>query len=281
MKRKPFVPKPKNQTETKPKTNQDQTSMTSPSTIKNLFVAVAASAALTGSIMAGQPEVQHKPIIPVEECFGLGWDGAIFGGVNVYQDTGGSNRVTLRRDRFDDDGNFVGRRDNTIELDPDDNVGGFGGLKLGYVFGTGHIRPAFEAEGFYNGIDVDVKVRVNGDERGSISGRIDSGVFMGNDLLKFGCDKFQPYLGFGLGYWIAEGNDGTVKIGDGDNERERRNVSTNSKGDLAWQLIAGADYYFNPKFSGFFEYKFLNYENAIFDNAIRQQLLGVGLRIHF
>jgi len=255
--------------------------MTSSSTIKSLFTVAAASVALSGSIMAGPVEVSKKVITPIEECFGLGWYGAIFGGVNVYQDTGGSNRVTLRRDRFDDDGNFVGRRDNTIELDPDDNIGGFGGLKLGYVFGTGHIRPAFEAEGFYNGIDVDVKVRVNDDDRGSISGRIDSGVFMGNALLKFGCDKFQPYLGFGLGYWIAEANDGTVKIGDTEREIERRNFSTNSKGDLAWQLIGGFDYYFNPKFSGFFEYKFLNYENAIFDNAIRQQLLGVGLRFHF
>ena len=254
--------------------------MTSSSTIKNLLTVAAASAALSGSVMAGPVEVSKKVITPIEECFGLGWYGAIFGGVNVYQDTGGSERIHLRRDRFDDDGNFVGRRDNTITLDPDDNIGGFGGLKLGYVFGTGFIRPAFEADIFYNGIDVGVNVDVNGDERGSISGRIDSGAFMGNALLRFSCDRFQPYLGFGLGYWIAEANDGTVRIGDGD-ERETRNFSTGSKGDLAWQLIGGFDYYFNPKFSGFFEYKFLNYENALFDNAIRQQLLGVGLRFHF
>ena len=255
--------------------------MSSSSTIKSLFTIAAASAVLTGSIMAGQPEVYSKKVItPIEECFGLGWYGAIFGGVNVYQDTGGGREITTRRDVFDGDGNFVGRRDNTITLDPDDNVGGFGGLKLGYVFGNGFIRPAFEADIFYNGMDVGVNVDVNGDERGRISGRIDSGAFMGNALLRFSCDQFQPYLGFGLGYWVAEANDGTVRIGDGD-ERETRNFSTNSKGDLAWQLIAGFDYYFNPKFSGFFEYKFLNYENAIFDNAIRQQLLGVGLRFHF
>ena len=234
-------------------------------TTKNLFVAVAASAALTGSIMAGPPEVYSKKVItPIEECFGLGWYGAIFGGVNVYQDTGGSREFTTRRG-------------TEIELDPDDNVGGFGGLKLGYVFGNGFIRPAFEADIFYNGIDSDVKVIVDGDERGSISGRVDSVAFMGNALLRFSCDKFQPYLGFGLGYWIAEANDGSVRVGD----TERRSFSTNSEGDLAWQLIGGGDYYFNPKFSAFFEYKFLNYENAIFDNAIRQQLLGVGLRIHF
>jgi opacity protein-like surface antigen len=232
---------------------------------KNLFSIIAASAALTGSIMAGQPEVTYsKGGPPIQECFGIGWYGAIFGGVNVYQDTGGKREVTTRRG-------------TEIELDPDDNIGGFGGLKLGYVFGDGIVRPAFEADIFYNGIDADVAVNVNGDERGSISGRVDSVAFMGNALLRFSCDKFQPYLGFGLGYWVAEANDGSVKVGD----TERRSFSTNSEGYLAWQLIAGFDYYFNPKFSGFFEYKFLNYENAIFDNAIRQQLLGVGLRIHF
>ena len=47
------------------------------------------------------------------------------------------------------------------------------------------------------------------------------------------------------------------------------------------EFFSTLGFHFNPKFSGFFEYKFLNYENAIFDNAIRQQLLGVGLRFHF
>ena len=232
--------------------------------MKQILTLVVASAALSGSILAGQPTMDKKMVVPAIECYGTGWYGAIQGGVNLYQDTGGGRE-------------FTSRRGNRVKLDPSDNIGGFGGLKLGYVFGTGSVRPAFEADIYYNGVDADVDVKVNGDSKGSISARIDSVAFMGNALLRFGCDKFQPYVGFGLGYWAAEGNDGSVKI----NGTERRTFSTNSAGDLAWQLIAGGDYYFTTKVSAFMEYKFLNYENAIFDNAIRQQLLGVGVRLHF
>lgn len=232
--------------------------------MKQLTTLLAASAALTGSILAGQPTMDKKMVVPAIECYGTGWYGAIQGGVNLYQDSGGGREFTTRRG-------------NKVALDPDQNIGGFGGLKLGYVFGTGAVRPAFEADIYYNGIDADVDVSVNGDSKGTIGARIDSIAFMGNALLKFGCDKFQPYLGFGLGYWTAEANDGSVKI----NGEDRRDFSTNSAGDVAWQLIAGGDYYFSTKVSAFLEYKFLNYENAIFDNAIRQQLLGVGVRLHF
>ncbi len=58
-----------------------------------------------------------------------------------------------------------------------------------------------------------------------------------------------------------------------------------SHADLAWQIIAGTDYYWNPKFSTFIEYKFLNYTSTqINTNESRnlgQQLLGAGVRVHF
>ena len=160
--------------------------------MKTLTTVLAASAALSGSILAGEhmaPIDHKKMVIPAIECYGTGWYGANQGGVNLYQDTGGSREFTTRRG-------------NRIKLDSGDNIGGFGGLKLGYVFGTGSVRPAFEADIYYNGIDADVDVSVNGDSRGNIGARIDSIAFMGNALLKFGCDKFQPYLGFGLGYHV-------------------------------------------------------------------------------
>ena len=36
-------------------------------------------------------------------------------------------------------------------LDPKHDVGFFGGIKLGYVFGTGVVRPTVEGDFFYNG----------------------------------------------------------------------------------------------------------------------------------
>ena len=249
--------------------------------MKKLLILAAASAALTGSIMAGPSTPEGKMSAPViEVLYGTGWYGAIQAGANVYQDAGGGKQHTTRNGRTVG-GNVgdgvTGRRGNTISLDPQEDVGFFAGLKLGYVFGTGFVRPAFEADIFYNGIDQNIDIKVNGDAKGSVDGRIDSIAFMGNALLRFNYEKFQPYIGFGLGYWVAEANDVTVTI----KNQSRSNLSTTSQGDVAWQLIAGADYYFNPKFSTFLEYKFLNYENAVLDNAIRQQLIGAGVRFHF
>ncbi len=191
-----------------------------------------------------------------------------------------SASVVATASATDSDGTRTIRtRKNSVELDPNGGgVGGWGGLKLGYVFGTGLVRPAFEAEGFYNGIDSGVDVKVNGSKVGSVGGRIDTGAFLGNALVRFNFQQFQPYFGFGLGGWVAQANDVTVRVGD---TNKRSSFSTSSKDGLAWQIIAGADYYFNPKISMFFEYKFLNYVDAVIDNPIQQQLFGLGVRFHF
>src|SRR6266516_6844511 len=58
-----------------------------------------------------------------------------------------------------------------------------------------------------------------------------------------------------------------------------------SHADLAWQIIAGTDYYWTPKFSTFIEYHFLNYTSTQIDTDqdrdLRQHLVGAGVRVHF
>jgi predicted porin len=80
----------------------------------------------------------------------------------------------------------------------------------------------------------------------------------------------------------------------------RENAGTNEFADLAWQVIAGSDYYWTPKFSTFIEYHFLNYTSDTllavrtreqrqqireikkeFDLDLKQHLVGVGVRFHF
>jgi hypothetical protein len=65
-------------------------------------------------------------------------------GRNVYQNRGGTRTFT------DDNPNseFFG---STLEVFPKNDVGFFGGVKLGYVFGTGWIRPTIEGDFFYKG----------------------------------------------------------------------------------------------------------------------------------
>jgi opacity protein-like surface antigen len=55
--------------------------------------------------------------------------------------------------------------------------------------------------------------------------------------------------------------------------------------DLAWQVIAGTDYYWTPKWSTFIEYHYLDYTSTQIDTAhgrdLGQDLVGAGVRFHF
>src|SRR5438094_1600439 len=229
---------------------------------------------VTASLQAGEA-VAYKQVAPPPppELYGLGFYGAIDAGANVYQDRGGTKVFS---DEFGD----------TLTIDPKNDVGFFGGLKLGYVFGTGVFRPTVEGDFFYNGFRGGANFTLRdpfGDvvRSSSLTTWINTGAFMGNFIARFAFGRFQPYVGAGLGIYYAEsagaefqGPHGTFNSGGGQ-----------SHADFAWQIIAGTDYYWTPKFSNFIEYHFLDYtDTQINTNETRdlgQQLVGAGLRFHF
>ena len=210
-------------------------------------------------------ETYSAPSPPVE-LFGTGWYGAIHLGANIYQDRGDV--------RF-----FSNALGDTLTIDPNNDTGFFGGIKIGYVFGTGSVRFALEEDMFYNGwqTGADTTLVVGGVVSTSNSSiDINTGAFMTNGLLKFGTGKFQPYIGFGIGAYYGESAGGTFgpfNVGGGA-----------SHADFAWQAIAGADYYVNRKNSIFVEYKFLEYTGQNDwgnTRVLGQHLLGAGWRFHF
>src|SRR5438128_3212181 len=235
---------------------------------------------VTASLQAGTETFkQVAPPPPPPELYGLGFYGAIDMGANVYQDRGGNKTFTDTNPNSD----FFG---DTLEVDPKNDVGFFGGIKLGYVFGTGVFRPTVEGDFFYNGSQGGANFTLrepDGDviRSSSLTTWINTGAFMGNFIARFAFGRFQPYVGAGVGIYYAEsagaefqGPHGTFNSGGG-----------RSHADLAWQIIAGTDYYWTPKFSTFIEYKFLDYTSTqINTNETRdlgQQLVGAGLRFHF
>jgi len=228
---------------------------------------------VTASLQAGEA-VAYKQVAPPPppELYGLGFYGAIDAGANVYQDRGGTK---VFENEFGD----------TLEVDPKNDVGFFGGIKLGYVFGTGVFRPTIEGDFFYNGFrgGADTTLTIDGEVVRQVSATsfINTGAFMGNFIGRFAFGRFQPYVGAGVGIYYAEsagvditGPRGTFNGGGGQ-----------SHADLAWQIIAGTDYYWTPKFSTFIEYHFLDYTSTqINTNQTRdlgQHLVGAGLRFHF
>ena len=114
----------------------------------------------------------------------------------------------------------------------------------------------------------------------------DALVFLFNFILRFapGNQKFQPYFGAGVGVYFAESagtevvdpTTGTVPINTGGGQ---------SHADLAFDVVAGSDYFFTPNVSAFIEYKFLDDTSTQIDTnhnrALGQQLLGAGVRYFF
>src|SRR5204862_6419335 len=80
---------------------------------------------LTASLQAGEP-VAYKQVAPPPppELYGLGFYGAIDMGANVYQNRGGDRTFTDDRVGTEDFG-------DTLTVSPKNDVGFFGGIKLG------------------------------------------------------------------------------------------------------------------------------------------------------
>jgi opacity protein-like surface antigen len=234
--------------------------------------------------------VEYKQVAPPPpELYGTGFYGAINMGASLFQDRGGTRIFTDQFDRFATD---------TVKIHPDNDVGFFGGIKIGYVFGAGIIRPTVEGDFFYNGFkgDADFKLREVFDpcggvpgclapiflttRSGSVSTWINTGAFMGNFILRFALGRFQPYAGVGVGAYYAEAADVEIKT-----PFHVFTASGKDHADLAWQVVAGTDYYWNPKLSTFIEYHYLDYTSSQIDTGedrdLGQHLLGAGLRFHF
>ena len=235
--------------------------------IRNILLTAASAVAVTTTAFAGETTTYapSKGVVPPAPVYyGTGFYLGVQAGVNAYQDFGGTRRF--------------GVGDSDISLEPREKVGIVGGLKLGYVFGTGTVRPAIEADLYYNGVKADIDARINGDDVDfNAEADLHSGAFMGNFLVRFAFDRFQPYVGAGAGGYYAESQDVEVTIGDRTFDGEG-----GSSSGFSWQLLGGADYYFTEKMSVFLEYKFLNYEDAGFaGDRLSQHLVVAGLRFHF
>jgi opacity protein-like surface antigen len=233
---------------------------------KNILLTALSGCILTATSLGGAatyaPSIDKNPVPP--PVYGVGWYGALQLGINAYQDFGGTRRFDFG--------------DDELTIEPNEKVGFVGGLKLGYVFGTGTVRPAIEGDFYYNGVQLDLDARFNGrDVDANAEADLHSGAFMGNFLLRFAYDRFQPYLGGGVGGYYAESQNVKVRVRGRDFEGDG-----GSNSGFAWQLIGGADYYWTEKVSTFLEYKFLNYEDAGFaEDRISQHIVVLGLRWHF
>jgi hypothetical protein len=102
------------------------------------LITTAITALVSSTLFAGPPDIKQVAPAPPPCEFGTGFYFGLDGGANVYQ-------------MFNDSFSRDFHNGDNITLHIDHNVGGYGGIKLGYVFGTGTFRPAIEEDMFYNG----------------------------------------------------------------------------------------------------------------------------------
>ena len=228
---------------------------------------------------------QVAPPPPAPELYGLGFYGAIDAGANVYQNRGGDRTFSGEniRDRFDPD------FDDTLTVSPKNDVGFFGGIKLGYVFGTGVFRPTIEGDFFYNGFRGGADFILRDQFGNTLAQRdvttwINTGAFMGNFIGRFAFGRFQPYAGAGVGIYYAE-SAGVEVVNPVTGRVPVNTGGGRSHADLAWQVVAGSDYFFTPNFSAFIEYHYLDYTSTQIDTNqsrdLGQHLVGAGVRFFF
>jgi opacity protein-like surface antigen len=247
---------------------------------------------LTIPLQAGTETYKQVAPPPPPPLYGLGFYGAIDMGANVYQNRGGTRTFT------DDNPNspFFG---SNLEVDPKNDVGFFGGIKLGYVFGSGWIRPTVEGDFFYNGFRGGADFTLNeaftptpggptflSTHQRNVTTWINTGAFMANFILRFapGNQRFQPYAGAGVGIYYAE-SAGVEVVDPVTGDVPVNTGGGRSHADLAWQVVAGSDYFFTPNFSAFIEYHYLDYTSTQIDTNqsrdLGQHLVGAGVRLFF
>jgi len=261
---------------------------------KLIFSTLALIAVVAASLQAGTETYKQVAPPPPPPMYGLGFYGAIDMGANVYQNRGGS------RDFTDDnpDSEFFG---STLHVNPKNDVGFYGGIKLGYVFGTTDwvVRPTVEGDFFYNGFRGGADFTLNeaftpcptcatelSTHQHNVTTWINTGAFMFNVILRIGPAtwRFQPYAGAGVGVYYAES--AGVEVTDPVTGRVPINTGGGANhADLAWDVVAGSDYFFNSKWSAFIEYHYLDYTSSqINTNQSRdlgQHLVGAGVRFFF
>src|SRR6476646_7664794 len=191
--------------------------------IKSLaFLAAIMAVFLSVSAQAGEAVVTTvAPAPPPPELFGPGFYMGLDLGANVWQNNSA-------------DRNFTDAAGDTLTLSQNSEVGFYGGIKAGYVFGTGVFRPTIEGDFFYNGWQrsgtgtfraFDGTVTTT-----DFSGNINTGAFMSNFIGRFAFGRFQPYVGAGVGIYYAASPGFTVNTPRGTFNTSGDRTHT----DLAW-----------------------------------------------
>jgi opacity protein-like surface antigen len=252
---------------------------------------------VVASLQAGQ-EVYKQVAPPPPPIWGTGFYGAIDMGANVYQNRGGNRSFSVDNDGdpWDRNPEFFG---TTLDVNPKNDVGFYGGIKLGYVFGTGVIRPTIEGDWFYNGFRGGADFTLNeaftpcpgcatefSTHQRNVTTWINTGAFMFNFILRIAPEnwRFQPYAGAGVGVYYAES--AGVEVQDPVTGVTPINTGGGrNHADLAWDVVAGSDYFFTPNFSAFIEYHYLDYTSTQIDTNqsrdLGQHLVGAGVRFFF
>src|SRR5438067_12744026 len=115
--------------------------------MKRLVSSTLALTALVAASLQAGTETYKQVAPPPPPMYGAGFYGAIDMCANVFQNRGDDKTFSANEPTVGTPEDFG----DTLTDSPKNDVGFYGGVKLGYVFGTGVVRPTIEGDFFYNG----------------------------------------------------------------------------------------------------------------------------------
>jgi opacity protein-like surface antigen len=246
------------------------------------LASAAIFAALTVSAYADTDAKDMKEIKATSKTCAsdAGFYVSVFGGANFAQDYG-NNRAEVS------DPSILPNVSLDLRGTNHDDLGGVGGLKLGYNFeswdigGDFRIQPAVELEGFYQGttVNVDYATSINfggpngggvaGNAKGNLHGDLDTAAFFANGIFRLKTGTIvTPYIGAGIGgeylslsnvtaggsvsgsYGTMGGPSGSGSVGASSNLPSEDDVV------FAAQALAGVDIEIAKHWDIFTEYKY-------------------------
>lgn len=200
-----------------------------------------------------------------------GYHFGVLGGVNAFQ--GGDWRI------------------NNLKISERGTTSGFAGIRLGYTWDFGDdLIDQFAREVGNDGLRIGGGVEaealwVSSQLRPTQAGtkyklNLDTAVFMMDFLLKVQAGDFRPYVGPGIGLAAIFAHDYNFP---------GSSSSSDNQLALAYQILAGCDYFIEHDWSLFAEYRYLVFHGVdLYDGAaqfefedLEQSLFGVGIRHHF
>jgi len=178
----------------------------------------------------------------------------IYGGATAFQNSSATLNSNVT----------VAGLPNSLTANQQSEVGGVGGLHVGYTWeqfiqNYPFLMPALDGDFFWAGYTYKTTSSTMGLSGSSLSADANTYTFMVEPKLKFNLGKFRPYMGLGVGGTYINADNAHVNLSSPTTGLATSQTfnKTIQAGAFSVAGLAGLEYFFDPRWSLNFDYKYL------------------------